>query len=342
MMKWALAPLVAALCAIGAGQASAGAAANPAPDYEFFRGKTITYIVATGPGGGYDTYGRLLVRYMPKYLPGTRFVVRNIPGAGQIVGTNTIYIARPDGLTFGTFNTGLIYSQLLKLDGVRFDLSKMSWIGKMAEEGRSLVISKISGMDDLGDLRQASARGPIKLASAGIGSASYIETRILADVLGLNIHIVTGFFGGDTELSMLRGEVAGVLGAASSHDDFVRRGEGKFVVSVAGARSQIPGVPQARTFVTDPGDLRLLSLVETLAELGRLTAGPPNIPPARLAALRDAFQKAVDDPQLLADAKRILIPIDNGRGEEVAAKVNQALVQPPEIVSNLRTAAAIN
>jgi tripartite-type tricarboxylate transporter receptor subunit TctC len=328
--------LFAAIPAQAAGQPS------PAPDYEFFRGKTITYIVATGPGGGYDTYGRLLVRYMPKYLPGTRFIVRNVPGAGQIVGTNTIYVARPDGLTFGTFNTGLIYSQLLGLDGVRFDLSKMSWIGKMAEEGRSLVIAKNSGMDDLDDLRAASAKGPIKLASAGIGSASYIETRILADVLNLDIQIVSGFFGADTELSMLRGEVAGVLGAASSHDNFVHRGEGKFVVSVAGARSAIPGVPQARQFVTDPADLRLLSLVETLAELGRLTAGPPNIPPARLAALREAFQKAVDDPGLLADAKKIMIPIDNGRGEEVATKVSQALRQPPEIISNLRRAAAIN
>jgi tripartite-type tricarboxylate transporter receptor subunit TctC len=334
--------LLAALSAEAAPAPAATPPGGPAPDYAFFRGKTITYIVATGPGGGYDTYGRLLVRHMPKYLPGTRFVVRNIPGAGQIVGTNTIYVARNDGLTFGTFNTGLIYSQLLKLPGTRFDLSKMSWIGKMAEEGRSLVLSKVSGMQSLDDLRRVSARGPVKLAAAGVGSASYIETRILADVLGLNIQIVTGFFGGDTELSMLRGEVAGVLGAASSHDEFVRRGEGKFVVSVAGARSSIPGVPQARQFVTDPADLQLLSLVETLAELGRLTAGPPDIPPARLAALRDAFQKAVDDPELRAEAQKILIPIDNGRGEEIVAKVNQALRQPPQIIENLRAAAEVN
>jgi tripartite-type tricarboxylate transporter receptor subunit TctC len=341
-MKYLFALLFIGLMASAPARAAAPAPAAPAPDYEFFRGKTITYIVATGPGGGYDTYGRLLVRYMPKYLPGARFIVRNIPGAGQIVGTNTIYVARPDGLTFGTFNTGLIYSQLLGLDGLRFDLSKMSWIGKMAEEGRSLVIAKTSGMDDLDDLRRASARGPVKLAAAGIGSASYIETRILADVLNLNIQIVTGFFGGDTELSMLRGEVVGVLGAASSHDNFVNRGEGKFVVSVAGARSSIPGVPQARQFVTDPEDLRLLSLVEAMAEMGRLTAGPPNIPPARLAALREAFMKTVADPQLLADAKRILIPIQTGPGQEVAAQVNQALRQPPEIVESLRRAAAIN
>jgi tripartite-type tricarboxylate transporter receptor subunit TctC len=79
-----------------------------AADMNQFRGKTITYIVATGPGGGYDTYGRLISRYLQKYLPGSRVVVRNVPGAGHIVGANTIYAAKADGLTIGMFNTGLI------------------------------------------------------------------------------------------------------------------------------------------------------------------------------------------------------------------------------------------
>ena len=83
----------------------------------FFRGKTITYIVATSPGGGYDTYGRLVARYMSKYLPGTKIIVRNLPGAGHVIGADTIYAAKPDGLTIGTFNTGLIYMQLLRAPG---------------------------------------------------------------------------------------------------------------------------------------------------------------------------------------------------------------------------------
>src|SRR5262245_44081874 len=133
-------------------------------DAEFFRSKTINYIVATGPGGGYDTYGRLLTRFMAKYMPGTTFVVRNIPGAGNIIGVNTIYRARPDGLTFGIFNTGLIYSQMLKMPGVQFDLSKMSWIGKMADEGRTLVLSTKSGLDSIDDL--INAKQPVFLASS--------------------------------------------------------------------------------------------------------------------------------------------------------------------------------
>ena len=102
---------------------AAGTVSAQEPNSEFFRGKTLTYIVSTNPGGGYDYYGRLMARYLEKYLPVSRVIVRNVPGAGHIIGANTIYTSRPDGLTIGVFNTGLIYSQLLQASGVRFDLN---------------------------------------------------------------------------------------------------------------------------------------------------------------------------------------------------------------------------
>src|SRR5918911_3404875 len=107
---------------------------------DFYKGKTVTYIVATAPGGGYDLYGRLIAEYMQKYLPGSTFVVKNVPGAGHVIGANAIYASRPDGLTIGTFNTGLIYNQLIKNTSAKFDLEKMSWIGKAANEARVMAI----------------------------------------------------------------------------------------------------------------------------------------------------------------------------------------------------------
>src|SRR5260221_2931488 len=162
-----------------------------AADTTLFKGKTITYIVATGPGGGYDSYGRLIARYLQKYLPGSRVLVRNVPGAGHIVGANTIYAAKPDGLTIGMFNTGLIYDQLLRRDGVLFDLTKFSWIGKAAHDTRALMISQTSPFKTIDDMIKANA--PIKFAAAGVGSAAYNDTRILADALHLNVQIITGF-----------------------------------------------------------------------------------------------------------------------------------------------------
>ncbi len=93
---------------LGALSLGAPALADSATD--FFKGKTMTYIVATSPGGGYDTYARLIAKHMEKYLPVGKIIVKNVPGAGHIIGANQLYAAKPDGLTIGTFNTGLIYA----------------------------------------------------------------------------------------------------------------------------------------------------------------------------------------------------------------------------------------
>ena len=300
---------------------------------DFFDGRTVTYIVSTDPGGGYDTYGRLLARHIEKYLPGARVIVRNVPGAGQIIGANTIYASRPDGLTFGIFNTGLIYGQLLGLEGIRFDLREMSWIGSLAAEGRTLVVSTNSGIDTVRDMQIADTE--FLMASAGLGSSSYVETKILEAALGLNVRIISGMLGGDTQLAMMRGEIAGSLNAASSHDDFVARGDGKYILSISGGESHLPGVPQARDLVSDPDALRLLNLVETVGDLGRLTVGPPGIAAGRLEFLRSAFMRAARDPELLAQARSLNIPIAPTAGREVEQKIRAVLDQPPAMVEEL-------
>lgn len=306
-------------------------------DADFYRGKTITFIVATTAGGGYDTYGRLLVRHMQKYMPDTRIVVRNVPGAGNIIGANRIYVSRPDGLTFGTFNTGLLYSQMLEMEGIRFDLADMSWVGKMADEGRTLVLANNSGFSSVEELTNVAETA--RLATSGIGAASHIESRMMMDILDLNVRLITNITGGDTQLSMLRGEVIGALEAASSNADFVQNGNGKYVLAIAGDHSGVPGVPQARDFVTDPRHLQLLNLVELIAEVGRPAAGPPGIPPGRLRVLRDAYYAAASDPELLAQAITLKIPIQPGHGSDVQERVSMILSQPPEVIETLRRAA---
>ena len=327
LLQSGFALIVAFLCG------AVSAAAQPA-DTEFFKGKTITYIVSVGPGGGYDTYGRLLARYLGKYLPETRFLVRNVPGAGHIVGANTIYAARPDGLTIGTFVTGLIYTQLLERQGVRFDLAEMSWIGRMADEARGLVISKRSGLTSVEDLMNADT--PLLLSTAGVGASNHIESLMLAYALGLNVRLVPNMVNPEAQMSMVRGEVVGVLGSESSFDAFVEQGNGVFMLAIASGRSAIAGVPRASDFIVREDARPLFNFIETMTELGRLTAGPPDIPPERLAALRQAFNAAVADPDLRSEAARLVLPINPGPGEEVEAKVKTLLDQPPETVALLK------
>ncbi len=104
-MKTPIAITAAIVTALTIAEAPPAQAATGA---DYFNGKTLTYIVATGPGGGNDFYGRLNARHMKRFLPGSRFIVRNVPGAGHIIGTNFIYHAKPNGLTLGTFTTGII------------------------------------------------------------------------------------------------------------------------------------------------------------------------------------------------------------------------------------------
>src|SRR6185437_10219223 len=238
-----LATFIALLLAAAVSHASAAQSAQ-----EFYKGKTLTYIVATSPGGGYDTYGRLVARYMNKYLPGARIIVRNLPGAGHLIGANTLYAARPDGLTIGTFNTGLIYLQLLHDPGVRFDLARMSWIGKAASDSRVLVLSKGSGVKSLQQLFE-SARPPIKLFAAGVGSAAYIDTRLAIYALHLNVQLIPGYNGSEGTLSMLRGETQGTIGSQSSYAQFVAAGNGFYAMQAGGANNS--KIPRAEQFAKD-------------------------------------------------------------------------------------------
>jgi putative tricarboxylic transport membrane protein len=300
---------------------------------EYFKGKTVSYIVATAAGGGYDLYGRLVAEYMQRYLPGSTFVVRNLPGAGHLVGANTIYASRADGLTIGTFNTGLIYNQLVGLPGMKFDLTKMSWIGKATTEPRTITIAQQLPIKTFADLQ--ANKEPLNFATSGVGSANYVETTMLTSVLKLSARVLTGYNGNDDQLAMRRGEVGVTIGSRSSFDQFVRNGYGRFLAQIGGKDTD---VPQLRDLVKDPAALSLIALVQSQGDVARLTAGPPGIPPAVLAALRDAYRKALEDKELQEKAAKLERPVEPGYGDEVLSAIVTALKQPPETIALLSDA----
>lgn len=323
------------LTAISGGLCAAAIAAGPATASDLFKGKTIKYIVATAAGGGYDGYGRLTARYMEKYLPGSTFVVVNRPGAGHMIGTNLIYAARPNGLTIGTFNTGVIYSQILKVKAARYDLSKMSWIGKAASAKRTIVVSTKSPYKTFLDFQNAKA--PIPMAVSGVGSAAYTELRLLANVFDFKFKLLPGYSGGDDEMAMMRGEVVGKMGSMSGQGDFVRSGKGRYVLQVGGVRdTRYPDMAFGDDIAKTPEQKAVINLVGSQAEMFRVTAGPPNIPKNRLAALREAYGKAYNDPQLRADAKKLRWDITPLVGAKVGEAISEGLKQPPAIIAMLK------
>ena len=270
---------------------------------------------------------------MQKYLPGSTFVVKNVPGAGHIVGANTIYASKPDGLTIGTFVTGLIYNQLIQAEGVKFDLTKMSWVGKAASEPRVFAITTQTPVKSFDEFRNY--KGTLNFATSGIGSASYVEITSLTNILKLPVKVLTGYSGSDDQLAMRRGEIHGVTGWRSTLEQFVKEGHGRFLAQIGGKGTDIP---QLRDLIKDPDGQAIVALIQSQGDIARLTAGPPDIPADRLAALREAYKKSMEDKELQAKAEKLGMPVEPAYGDAVLEAVKEALNQKPEVVAVLKAA----
>ena len=307
-------------------------AARAADEAAFFKGKTITYIVATTNGGGYDFYARMVSRHMARFLPGTTFTVVNRPGAGHVVGTNLIYIAKPNGLTIGTFNTGLIYAQLVGKKGIKFDLRNMSWVGKAASDPRMVVTGAQLPYKSILDFRKPGT--PFRFGASGIGSAAYSETIMLTRAFDLNVRIIPGYGGSHSQLAIMRGELVGMMGGESSVQGFIKGGKGRAILQIGGKPEG--GVPLARDLPASPEGKALIALISSQAELARFTAGPPNIPPARLAVLRKAYKQALESKEFNEQAAKADKPVDPGFGDNVEEVVKAAFDQTPATIALLK------
>ena len=328
--------LASLLIVAGQGCGSRGASASGIEAARaFFNGKTMTYVVATEPGGGYDTYGRLVARFIGKYLGLTRVVVKNVPGAGHLRGANEILYARADGLTLGTFNSGVIYGELLRTDGLTLNLRAMSWVGKAGADSRVMVVSRASGFRTLEDVRGANR--PLLIATSGVGTQGHNDAVLLAHILGLKIRLVHGLASNDAQLSMMRGEVDGEFASFSSYRTFVSNGYGHVVFRIGddlGDEMLAPPLNLAAVPVAaDAGEL--LDLIRTQAVLARWTAGPPGISADRLTVLREAYMTALGDPELLEEARRLRLPIVPMDGVTLADEIARVLSQPPAAATRI-------
>jgi tripartite-type tricarboxylate transporter receptor subunit TctC len=310
---------------------SAPAAAQSAAD--FYKGRTVTYIVATTAGGGYDAYARLVTEFMQKHMPGTTYTVRNMPGAGHILGANALYASKPDGLTIGTFNTGLVYAQLVKQTGVRFDLTRMSWIGKASSDPKVFVVGTNSDVKTFQDLRNL--KETKNMAEGGVGSGSYAESSMLIEALKLNLKIVVGYRGEEDKMAIRRGEALAAMGARSTFEPIAKAGYVRMLFQIGGHETDLP---QLDTLVDDPEVKSITALIRSQSDVARFTAGPPNIPKDRLDYLIATFKNALEDPAMREKAAKFGRPVEPAYGETVANYVKAALDQPPSVVTRLTKA----
>jgi tripartite-type tricarboxylate transporter receptor subunit TctC len=321
--------------AIGGSLAVAGPA-EAATGKAFYNGKTVKWIIATGPGGGHDFYARLFARHMQKALPGSTFVNINRPGAGHRIGANLLYVAKPNGLTIGNFTTGLIYGQIRNLKGMKFDLAKMSWIGKGASDIRVFAVGTKGSFKNWNDI--VNAKRVVKFSASGVGSGGFNNSFLVAEAFKIPYRIIVGYQGTEIPMGLMRGETDIASGGISSAMNYVRSGRTKLVLRFGNSKQfaeLLRDVPDAITIAKTREQKTLGKMLTLYGQLSRIVAGPPNMHPDRLKTLRSVFMEAANSPALIEEAKVSHRLIEAANGEETTRLVLDMLNQPPETIAML-------
>jgi tripartite-type tricarboxylate transporter receptor subunit TctC len=300
-----------------------------------YAGKTVTIIVGYKTGGGYDKVARVLARHLPKYLAGKpNVIVQNMPGANSLIAADHVYnIAKPDGLTLGTFNRNLPIAQLTHVAGVKFDMRKFQWVGSAASESTVLAIRDDLPYKTFADLKKIPADKPLIIGATGPGANTYDFPLLLKELLGINLKIVSGYpSSGDIMLAVERKEADGRAGSFTSLTPFIDR---KLVHPVVRSRAIEPGIenlPVDESFAPNPRAKAIMALRSAPEVVGRPYVMPPKTPPAAVKAMREAFAKVIEDKDLKAEAKKQKLDLNYVDGDEAIKVMNELLDQPKDVV----------
>jgi tripartite-type tricarboxylate transporter receptor subunit TctC len=323
--------LGAALATLAAAPLAANAQSAP------YAGKTVTVIVGYKPGGGYDSVARLLARHMPNHIPGKpNMIVQNMPGANSLIAANHVYnVAKPDGMTLGTFNRNLPIAQLLNVDGVKFDMRRFAWVGSAASESTILAIRADLPYRTFEDLKKA--KEPVIVGATGPGANTYDFPLLLKDLLGANLKIVSGYSSSsDIMLAIERKEADARAGSYTSITPWIDR---KVVRPLIRARLSEPGIenlPVDEDLAPNPRARSIMALRSAPEVVGRPYVMRPGTPPGLVQAMSQAMAKAIDDPALKAEAKKAKMDLNYVSGEEAVKIMNEVMNQPKDVVDEFR------
>jgi tripartite-type tricarboxylate transporter receptor subunit TctC len=300
---------------------------------QYYAGKTITLVVGYKTGGGYDATARLLARHLPKHIPGKpTIIVQNMPGANSLIAANHVYsVAKPDGLTIGTFNRNLPIAQLTKVEGVKFDMTKFAWIGSAASESTVLAIRTDLPYKSFEDMKKADK--PIIIGATGPGANTYDFPLLLKELLGINIKIVSGYSSSsDIMLAIERKEVDGRAGSFTSIRPFIDR---NLVRPIVRARATEPGIEQLpvdESLAPNARAKAIMALRSAPEIVGRPYVMTPGTPAEHLKVMREAFAKVIADQELVAEAKKAKMDLEFVDGEQAVKVMHEVLAQPKDIV----------
>lgn len=309
--------------------------AQPADD--FYNGQQINLVVGFNPGGTYDLYSRVAAEWLPRYIPGNpRIIVQNMPGAAGALAANYLHSQAPrDGLTIGMISQAAALQQVIRAQGVTYDIRELNWIGRFASAVEVTAVWHTSPVKTIEDAMETET----VLAGTSAGGTSHMMPSIMNQVVGTKFDIILGYPGTTgAEHAMEMGEVDGahstVENMLTQKAAWVEDGMVSLLVQYSQERHPgLPDVPAMVEFGTTDEDKQILALFGSSADIGRSLIAPPEVPDDRLAVLRDAFAAMVNDPDFIATLEERNLAIGPLTGVELQERVD-ATVELPETVVN--------
>lgn len=315
---------------------------------QFFKGKQIRIIVGLSTGGGYDRAARLLARYLPRHIPGSPDVlVQNMPGAGSVISANYVWgVAKPDGLTLLAPHNNFYLAQLSEQKEARFDLPRFQWIGSLENDDMMMFARADAPFKSMSQIVRENITP--KCGSTGVGSSDYVMSRILGETIGAKVQNVLGYPGSsEIAIALERGEVQCMgltISTYFSREPFLTWHKTNFVRFLAqSGRQRDKRVPDAPTifelmkeFNTSETKRRVAEAMLLGGEWARPLLAPPGTPAERVKILRAAYANATQDPELLAEAKKMRIDVTPQSGEKLQAMARDVMKQPKEVVEQIK------
>jgi tripartite-type tricarboxylate transporter receptor subunit TctC len=312
---------------------------------DFYKGKTVSVVIGYPTGGGFDSTARLLIRHMPRHLPGNpTMIAKNMPGAGSLRAANYLFgVAPKDGTEFGIIGPSVPFGPLWSRDGVAFDAAKFNWLGSLDRWTSIAFVWHTARAQTL----DAARTTEVVVGATGAGDMTVTFPRLSNALLGTKFRVVPGYQGTpDLSLAIERGEVEGRLGwcwdcLKIDKPDWVKARKITVLVQFAFAKHpELMDVPLVMDLAKDEADRQIMRLAFGNLEMARPFLAPPGIPVDRVAALRAAFEATAKDPAFLDEARKLNMPINVASSREIETLLRDVYTTPQSIVD--RAAKIIN
>jgi len=310
---------------------------------QFYKGRTITMLVGTAPGGINDISARLVAKYLGRFIPGNpAIVVQNNPGAGGLITGNKLFNnAERDGSVLAKFERAVPQLQIQGDPNAQFDSTKFVWLGSLssyANDAYLLLINADNPVKSVDELRKPG--GKVNLGADNSASSNLIFAVIAKEILGLNINLIRGYTGAaNLFLAMqsheLDGQFVGLSSVKSGQRDLWNKGAFRPLMAFGrtARHPDFPNIPIGREMTTDKNALALIEFAELPFFMALPFAAPPGIPADRAKALQGAFMTMCRDKEFVAEAEKIGIDMSPIDGEGVLKMLAATAATPKEVIA---------